>query len=613
MYCSHLQRKRGSWYLGLMETVNSEKQILDPPSLQTEDGSDLVNVELNTLVKDSEAVHQSAKQKGCVAWCCSFLLPLSKNHNPLPPQPTLPQRLKYALLCPPHGRVGEVLVGVVLLGLVYGFFVAIMGDTARPGGNIFSLMVLFVVALVAGAAVTPLKLPPLLGMLVAGILLKSVPGLDYIGKNIDQEWSAILRNMALVVVLVRAGLGLDPAALKQLSLVVVRLAFCPCLVETVVVAIMTHLLLGFPWLWGLMLGFVLGAVTPAVIVPCMLVLARDAYGVDKGIPTLVIAASSVDDVLAISGFGILMGITFAEGELWMVILKGPFEVVVGLLYGAVVGALCWVLPESSHNAADVLRLAMVFFAGLFSLFGSQIVKLGGAGALGCLVVAFVAGYGWRKQGSVQHQAYVDDKLEILWQFFQPFLFALIGAEIQVDSLEGSTVWYGLATLAVGLVFRLITSYLVVMGANLNVKERIFVALAWLPKATVQAAIGAQALDYAKKTNAGPEEEKLGQQVLTIAVLVILITAPVGAAAIMLSAPRLLSKPDNTTKESLQDIEKDTEITHQQDLLYNISTHHRTFNITSAIISRTFNITSAIISRTFKIKSALISRTFKPHK
>lgn len=485
----------------------------------------------------------------CQALCATCLRPFTRSLYLLPDNPTLRQKFRYSLLCPPHGRVGKWLTGLLIISLVFGSLVSLLGESALPGSNIFSLFVLFVLAEAAGRAVVPLRLPPLLGMLVVGILLKSVPGLDVIGKNIDQEWSAALRNLALVIILLRAGLGLDPAALRQLSFMVVRLAFSPCVVETLVVAVVTHLVLGFPWLWGLMLGFVLGAVTPAVIVPCMLVLSQKGYGVEKGIPTLVIAASSIDDVLAISGFGVLMGITFAEGELWVVILKGPFEVVVGVLYGLVLGALSWVLPVPSENNTDVLRFSLLLAAGVVSLFGSQMIHLGGSGALGCLVMAFVAGFGWRRQGMTEEN-HVDQMLEKAWIFFQPFLFALIGAEIQVDKLEGSTIGYGLLTLFVSLVFRMLTSFLVVMGGQLNLRERLFVALAWLPKATVQAAIGSQALDYARKTNAGPEEEKLGEQVLTIAVLSILVTAPVGAAAIMLTAPRLLSKPDQDKEKAV---------------------------------------------------------------
>ncbi|KAG7156541.1 sodium/hydrogen exchanger 9B2-like [Homarus americanus] len=507
-------------------------------SLQSRDGSFL----------EHEGPVQESKIKKCLLSCSSCHHPLSRKHNPLSSNPTFLQLLKYSFLCPPHGTVGKWLTLVLIILLVFGSLVSILGATSLPGGNIFSLCVLFVLALVGGHAITPLRLPPLLGMLVVGILLKSVPGISEIGKNIDRDWASALRNIALVVILLRAGLGLDPAALKQLSFMVVRLAFSPCIIETIVVATVSHLLLGFPWLWGLMLGFVLSAVTPAVIVPCMLVLSEKGYGVEKGIPTLVIAASTIDDVLAISGFGILLGITFAEGELWVVILKGPFEVLVGLLFGLIFGVLCWVLPNRKEQEAQVMRFAIILSAGLLSVFGSQMVELGGAGALGCLVMAFVAGFGWRRQGMTDEN-YVDHLLGYVWEFFQPFLFALIGAEIQLDQLDGNTVGYGLITITIGLIFRMITSFLVVMGGELSVKERIFVALAWLPKATVQAAIGSQALNYARKTAAGPEAEKLGLQVLTIAVLVILITAPLGAAAITLSAPKLLSRSNQAHTQS----------------------------------------------------------------
>ncbi|ROT75079.1 putative mitochondrial sodium/hydrogen exchanger 9B2-like [Penaeus vannamei] len=435
--------------------------------------------------------------------------------------------LKYVFDCwPPHGIVGRCLTWTLLVLLGWGAAIAIIGISALPGGNIFSLMCLFCIAVLGGQLATLAKLPSLM----------------------DKEWSSALRNIALVVILLRAGLGLDPAALKELSFMVLRLAFTPCIVETVTVATVTHLLLGFPWLWGLMLGFILSAVTPAVIVPCMIKLSEEGYGMDKGIPTLVIAASSVDDVLAISGFGVLMGITFAEGSLWWIILKGPIEVVMGLVYGLGVGALFWVLPNIEERSAQNLRFFLLGCAGLLAVFGSQMAQFGGAGALGCLVMAFVAGIGWRRQGMSEDNNPVDDKLLIMWELFQPFLFSLIGAEIQVSELDIGTVGWGLVTLAIGLVFRMATSFLVVMGGNLNIKERIFVALAWVPKATVQAAIGSQALDFAEKSGAGPEIVRLGEQVLTITVLVILITAPLGAVAIMLSAPKLLSK--GKTKDTL---------------------------------------------------------------
>ena len=287
------------------------------------------------------------------------------------------------------------------------------------------------------------------------------------------------------MILLRAGLGLDPQALRTLSFVVFRLAFTPCLVETLVVAIVARFLLNFPWMWGFMLGFILAAVSPAVVVPCLLQLQQQGYGVAKGIPTLVIAAASVDDVLAISGFGVLLGMNFSQGSLVWQIFKGPLEVLMGLAYGGFFGLLCWILPNKHHQSCSILQFAILVTAGLFALFGSQRIEFGGAGALAVLSMAFVAGIGFRKQGWGDDDNPVGQHANFAWSILQPMLFALIGTEIQVLSLELDTIGWGLATLSVSLSCRVLTTFLVVLGSGLNLRERIFVALAWLPKATVQ--------------------------------------------------------------------------------------------------------------------------------
>lgn len=522
--------------------------------------------------------------------CCDRRCgPLLSKYNPLPPNPSLFARLKYALLCPPHGKLADLITYIIASLTVWGAAYCMIGKIALPGeeviplqikgGTVFALLVLTVASWVGGWVAQLLRQPPLLGMLVVGIMLKNIPGIA-VARGLDPTWSAATRSIALAVILLRAGLGLDPQALKKLSGMVFRLAFTPCLAETLVVAIMTNLLLGLPWLWGIMLGFVLGAVTPAVIVPCMLSLQENNWGVSKGIPTLVIAAASVDDVLAISCFTILLGVTFnANAVLWKVILQGPLEAVVGLVWGVVWGALVIFFPPQPQPN-NQLRILLLVGGSLLALFGSDAVALPGSGALAVLVMAFTAGLGWRGQGWGDDNP-VTDCLEGLWFIFEPLLFSLIGTEIQVTALDPVTVGWGVLVLACSLTFRMIISYTTVLGGQLIHRERLFVALAWLPKATVQAAIGPIALDKAKQalatayptadcsmlkdvmpsmdmvngtiaSVAGGEDMELqnlcnmvewGGIILTIAVLGILITAPVGAIAIMATGPKLLSNDD----------------------------------------------------------------------
>ena len=159
--------------------------------------------------------------------------------------------------CPPRGHFGYLITKGVLGFVIWAALWSILGKEALPGGNMFSLFILLVVASLAGFLVSKIPFvtfPPLLGMLIAGFLLRNVPGIS-VAKDIDKQWSSTLRNVALVIILLRSGLGLDIQALKRLKCTVLRLAFCPCLVEAITVAIFSHFLLGMPWLWAFMLGY----------------------------------------------------------------------------------------------------------------------------------------------------------------------------------------------------------------------------------------------------------------------------------------------------------------------------------------------------------------------
>lgn len=147
--------------------------------------------------------------------------------------------------------------------------------------------------------------------LLQGCLLRNVPVVNF-AKDINPKWSAVLRNVALTVILTRAGLGLDSRALRKLSKSVLLLAFLPCAVEACVVGLAARFILQFPWLWAFLLGFVQAAVSPAVVVPFMLKLQETGLGVGQGIPTLLMAASSLDDVLAISGFSAILSVIFSR-------------------------------------------------------------------------------------------------------------------------------------------------------------------------------------------------------------------------------------------------------------------------------------------------------------
>ncbi|GFG39584.1 hypothetical protein Cfor_01014 [Coptotermes formosanus] len=451
------------------------------------------------------------------------------------------QKLAPTSLCPQFSLPLQVATIILMLLLFWGVTFTVLQDAVLPQSKLFALATLFILAYLAGWLVSLIHLPPLLGMLVTGILLRN-SGFFYMTDNYVTAVS-ILRLVAMVVILIKAGLGLDAAALRRLSFVVVKLAFIPCLVEAATDAVAAYLVLGFPWLWGALLGFVLAAVSPAVVVPSLLGLQEKGYGEDKGISTLVIAASSIDDIAAISGFGMVVGLIFSKGDdLMQQLVHGPIEVVVGLSFGIGWGILLMYIPHKDDLWMVGERAFLIGGGGLLAVLGSSLVGYSGAGPLGCIVAAFVASYGWKLQGWSSSFNPVADIYSMIWKLFQPVLFGLIGTEIDLSQLNADTVLYGLCVLAVGLMLRLLASCLATMGGTLNLREMLFVAIAWLPKATVQAALGPVALDFARKEDpADAKKLELASQVLTIAVLSILITAPFGAVGIHIAGPRLLGR------------------------------------------------------------------------
>ncbi|KAM9330487.1 sodium/hydrogen exchanger 9B2 [Gastrophryne carolinensis] len=478
----------------------------------------------------------------------------SKNseESPAPAKTKIFMRLKKFCSCPPQGLLSTLVTNAVMVVLVWAVLWSITGDECLPGGNLFSILALLSLAILNGKLVSLLKipnlppLPPLLGMLLAGFLLKNIPLVKDTVK-INHKWSAALRNIALAIILTRAGLGLDSKALRKLKAVCFRLSLVPCFTESCCAALLSYFLLGLPLSWAFMLGFVLGAVSPAVVVPSMLLLQKQGYGVDKGVPTLLMAAGSFDDILAITGFNTCLGMAFSSGSTLNTIFRGVLEVVVGIASGLFLGFFLHYFPSKDQENLKWKRSFLILALSIFAVFSSLYFGFPGSGGLCTLVLAFIAGVGWSGEKGM-----VEDVIAVAWNIFQPLLFGLIGSEISIASLRPETVGFCVTTLGIALVVRICATFLMVSWAGFNLKEKIFISLAWIPKATVQAAIGSVALDTAR--GAGIKQlEDYGMDILTIAFLAIIITAPIGALVIGLTGPKMLHRSETMLKseESIQ--------------------------------------------------------------
>lgn len=442
--------------------------------------------------------------------------------------------------------------------------------------------------LITGEHITPsisVKLPPLLGMLLSGILLANVPG--SLLADIPSSWSAAIKKLALAVILSRAGLGLNIKALWAKGVTTLRLASVPCLTEATLVTFLTRLFRPeTPWPFCATLGFVLAAVSPAVVVPSILALQEAMYGIKKGIPTMILAAASLDDVIAICGFGVVAGIGYTaagagsgDGVL-MAALSAPISIFGGLFLGWIAGlALSW--PKRGLMSALVcarIRFGALLFTSLIIVFGADAAGFAGGGYLATMVAGTVSANGWKAQellaeGVVEEPqsrsacspavAAVAGYFKSIWSGpavfpcvraagagatgMQPALFMLIGAAVDIDKISSDEVGVSFAVILIALCARLVVTYLSVGGssADLVFWERLFVAVAWFPKATVQAAVGAEVLDKALEQDVGSdareELEPVGRFILTAAVLSIIITAPLGAIGMFVAGPRWLQK------------------------------------------------------------------------
>ncbi|XP_055338293.1 sodium/hydrogen exchanger 9B2-like [Paramacrobiotus metropolitanus] len=478
-------------------------------------------------------------------------------HGPEVEHPTRMEQMLKAIQCPPHGRVAYNITKIAAVVFTWLTVITLLKKQALPGSNFWGLCIVIMGAMVGGEIVKKLRLPELLGMLVAGFMLQNIPGIS-VAAQISPGWSSALRSIALVMILIRAGLGMDVIVLRRLSRSIAMLAFLPATIESIVGAVAIRYLLGFEWLWSFVLGFLLCGVSPAVLVPNMILLHEIGLGVEKGLPILLMAAASIENVYVIVVMSVLISAGFSAEGIGMQIALAPIQIAIGLTYGMLFGVLFWYFPHEAHPRKADYRFIILLTAGITAVFGGNAFGYAGAGPLACLVMAFMAGIHWGKADPVSLKI-VSGKFGILWRYFQPVLFGLIGAAVSISKIQADTIGLSIAVICIGSTVRFLVTLFTVSFAGFNWKERLFAAIAWIPKATVQAALGSSVYDYtvfalatiaAGSGHGGTAAvdstymlsvQKTGIQILTTAVLCIVITAPIGALGITLTQNRLLER------------------------------------------------------------------------
>lgn len=390
-----------------------------------------------------------------------------------------------------------------------------------------SLSLIFLVGLVMGAICQKLKLPRIIGMLVTGIVLGPYV-LDFLDPSI-LSISADLRKMALIIILIKAGLSLDLKDLKKAGRSAILMSFIPASCEIIGYILLAPVILGINHAEAAVMGAVLAAVSPAVVVPRMVMLIEKRYGTAKAIPQMILSGASCDDIFVIVLFTTFLNVAQGGKANVMDFVNIPVSIILGIILGIVTGLWLYLFFETSYARKHTVRNSMkvIIVLGFSFLLIAIEGKVSVSGLLA--VVAMACTLKFKCVPAVS--ARLSEKFGKLWLAAEVILFVLVGAAVDIRY----TLKAGLPALLMiltALVFRAAGVLLCTVKTNLTWKERLFCVIAYLPKATVQAAIGSVPLAAGLAC---------GQIVLSVAVLAIIVTAPLGALGIDCSYKRLLTE------------------------------------------------------------------------
>ncbi|MCI5793892.1 MAG: cation:proton antiporter [Ruminococcus sp.] len=395
---------------------------------------------------------------------------------------------------------------------------------------LLSLAIIFLAGLFAAAVFERIGLPRIIGMLGVGIVVS-----PYVLGLLDDSILGIsseLRQIALIIILIKAGLSLDLSDLKKVGRPAVMMSFVPACCEIVGYVVFAPLLLGVNRIEAAVMGAVLSAVSPAVVVPRMVRLIEEKYGTDKSIPQMILAGASCDDIFVIILFSTF--VTMAQGGTVHAadFLNIPISIVLGVIMGALVGMAVYFLFESSYKHNRKIRSStkvIIMLGTAFLLMSIETVAKPYVAVSGLLAVVAMACV-IKLKSEKRVTARLSEKFGKLWIAAEVVLFVLVGAAVDVRYTLTAGISAVLMIFA-ALAFRSVGVFICMLGTKLSAKERLFCVIAYLPKATVQAAIGSVPLSLGLPC---------GKIVLSVAVLAILITAPLGSIGIGRSYKHLLS-------------------------------------------------------------------------
>ena len=395
---------------------------------------------------------------------------------------------------------------------------------------VVSLLIIGILANYSGLIAEKLKLPSLIGMMIIGMLI----GPSYLNlvPQGTLEISSTIKDVALVTVLFIGGLDISLDQIKQIGRPAVLLSVVPATLEGFVIAFLSMKFLGFTFIQGAILGFIIAAVSPAVLIPSMISLIDRKVGQDKAIPQMLLVGASADDTIAITLFTTFLGVYLQnqKGES-ISIVSQLISIPISIFASILVAFLLFKISEFALRKVknDYIKVVVVFIISLMMRYAEKTTH---TQYLNSLLAVMIYGFFIRNYMKESAQ-FILDKMNNIWKYGKLYLFSFVGMAIN-PTLVGEYIYVGLFMLTISLSFRSVGVLLALTGTNLNLKERIFCVIAYLPKATVQSAKSSIPLQMGV---AG------GDVMQAIAILSVLVTAPLGAIGIKLTSDKLLNRKE----------------------------------------------------------------------
>ncbi|KAI5641555.1 sodium/hydrogen exchanger family domain-containing protein [Phthorimaea operculella] len=441
-------------------------------------------------------------------------------------------------------------IGVLLCGLtIWGTSWFIFPNEVLPGQPLFNMAGVVIAGYVFGHILERYTtLNPVVGMTFIGALFRNLGPPSFLEYPPADVIDYHLRRIYPVIILTKGPLGWNWDYIKNNSVKVFSLATIPWMVECLSTAFFSHVLLEFPWYWGLHLGAILASVSPAVVVPTVNALKERGLGTKNQIALLVANAGGLDTAFTEGMFGVINSAIFYLATPTYRIVKALLAIFVGVGLGVWWGVTLDFIPDHGDVYAPTIRSLLILGGGVLLTYAGGYCGWGGTSGVAIMVCAGAAATRWARRGWPINDNPVSEVYKLLWRIFEPMLFTLSGYFLDVSQISVKEFCLIIACLFSALCLRLLAAFLVALANELSVKESLYIAVTWIPKAIVEAVLVRVAADSLWKDSSTTEDARIAAQHSNIIVIAILITSTLGSALTTILGPILLSQDSRVAPE-----------------------------------------------------------------